>query len=57
MRTHRNSLPDAFLTEELDKVSGRACYSQQVLREFGWIAEGSGPGIDDGWPVSGYTLR
>ena len=57
---HPNVLARAVLllaTEELDKVSGRVCYSQQVLREFGWIAEGSGPGIDDGWPVSGYTLR
>ena len=57
---HPNVLARAVLllaTEALDKVSGRVCYSQQVLREFGWIAEGSGPGIDDGWPVSGFTLR
>jgi NAD(P)-dependent dehydrogenase (short-subunit alcohol dehydrogenase family) len=40
-------------TEPLDKATGRVTYSQQVLREFGWIDDGHGLGIDiDG---SGYS--
>jgi len=31
-------------TEPLDKVSGRVTYSQQILSEFGWIAEAKGIG-------------
>ncbi|MYK35202.1 MAG: hypothetical protein F4045_08905 [Chloroflexi bacterium] len=57
---HPNVLAQAVLllaTEPLDAVSGRVCYSQQLLREFGWIEGGSGPGIDDDHPVSGFTLR
>ena len=57
---HSNVLARAVLllaTEPLDAVSGRVCYSQQLLREFGWIDGGSGPGIDDDWPVSGFSLR
>lgn len=42
-------------TEPLDRVSGRVGYSQQLLKEFGWIADGSGPGIDASWPVSGFS--
>jgi citronellol/citronellal dehydrogenase len=33
-------------TEPLDKVTGRVTYSQAVLKEFGWITEGKGVGID-----------
>ena len=40
-------------TEPLDKVTGRVTYSQQILKEFGWIAEGKGTGIDH--PGSGYS--
>lgn len=55
---HPNVLARAVLllsTEPIDEVSGRVCYSQQVLKEFGWTEEGRGPGIDEGWPVSGYS--
>ncbi len=40
-------------TEPLDKVTGRVTYSQAILKEFGWIREGRGTGIDR--PGSGYT--
>jgi len=33
-------------TEPLDRVTGRVTYSQQVLKEFGWIDEARGIGID-----------
>ncbi len=33
-------------TEPLDKVTGRVTYSQEILKEFGWISEGHGLGID-----------
>ncbi len=33
-------------TESFDKVTGRVTYSQQILKEFGWIEEGRGFGID-----------
>jgi len=40
-------------TEPLDKVSGRVTYSQLILKEFGWIEEGKGRGIDS--RGSGYS--
>ena len=40
-------------TEPLDKVTGRVTYSQQILREFGWISAGKGTGIDRAG--SGYS--
>jgi NAD(P)-dependent dehydrogenase (short-subunit alcohol dehydrogenase family) len=40
-------------TEPLDKVTGRVTYSQQVLKEFGWIEKGVGIGVD--FPGSGYS--
>lgn len=40
-------------TEPLDKVSGRVTYSQAILKEFGWITEGKGLGIER--PGSGYS--
>ena len=40
-------------TEPLDKVTGRVTYSQEILKEFGWIAEGHGLGIDR--PGSGFS--
>jgi NAD(P)-dependent dehydrogenase (short-subunit alcohol dehydrogenase family) len=40
-------------SEPLDRVTGRVCYSQQILREFGWIDGGRGTGIDT--TGSGYS--
>jgi NAD(P)-dependent dehydrogenase (short-subunit alcohol dehydrogenase family) len=40
-------------SEPLDRVTGRVCYSQQILREFGWIDGGRGTGIDS--IGSGYS--
>ena len=42
-------------TEPLDKVTGRVTYSQAILKEFGWIEEGRGAGIDS--PGSGFSQR
>jgi NAD(P)-dependent dehydrogenase (short-subunit alcohol dehydrogenase family) len=33
-------------SEPADKVNGRVTYSQQILKEFGWIDKGVGRGID-----------
>ena len=49
-------MTDAILllaTEPLDKVTGRVTYSQEILKEFGWIKEGKGVGIDR--PGTGYS--
>ena len=57
---HPNVMAQAVLllaTLPLDTMAGVVGYSQQLLKKFGWIEDGSGPGIDDGWPVSGFTLR
>ena len=43
-------------TEPLDKVTGRVTYSQQILKEFGWITEAKGIGVDPQRPGSGYSL-
>jgi NAD(P)-dependent dehydrogenase (short-subunit alcohol dehydrogenase family) len=54
---HPNLMARAALllaTEPLDKVTGRVTYSQQILREFGWIDEGKGTGFDR--QGSGYSL-
>lgn len=40
-------------TEPKEKVAGRVTYSQEILREFGWISDGKGTGIDT--PGSGYS--
>lgn len=40
-------------TEPLDRVTGRVTYSQEILKEFGWIPEGKGTGVDR--PGSGYS--
>ena len=32
-------------TEPAEKVSGRVTYSQQILKEFGWITEAKGRGV------------
>jgi NAD(P)-dependent dehydrogenase (short-subunit alcohol dehydrogenase family) len=41
-------------TEPLDRVTGRVTYSQEILKEFGWIDDGKGIGID--MKGSGYSL-
>src|SRR5687767_9382544 len=33
-------------TEPLDRVTGRVTYSQQILKEFGWITEARGRGVE-----------
>ncbi len=40
-------------TEPLETVSGCVTYSQAILKEFGWIDEGRGFGVDD--PGSGFS--
>ncbi len=42
-------------SEPCDKVSGRVTYSQLILKEFGWISEAKGIGVDPGRPGSGYS--
>jgi NAD(P)-dependent dehydrogenase (short-subunit alcohol dehydrogenase family) len=32
-------------SEPFDRVSGRVCYSQQILDEFGWITDAKGRGV------------
>ena len=40
-------------TESCERVSGRVTYSQQILREFGWIESARGRGVDS--RGSGYS--
>ncbi len=40
-------------TEPLDRVTGRVTYSQEILKEFGWIDKGVGTGIER--KGSGYS--
>ena len=40
-------------SEPAAKVNGRVTYSQQILKEFGWITEATGRGVDT--PGSGYS--
>jgi len=40
-------------SEPLDRVTGRVTYSQQILKEFGWIESGAGRGVDS--RGSGYS--
>jgi len=42
-------------TEPIDKVTGRVTYSQQILKEFGWIDEAKGTGVDQDRVGSGYS--
>jgi hypothetical protein len=44
-------------TEPLEKVAGRVAYSQEILKEFGWITEAKGRGVDPALPTSGYSRR
>jgi citronellol/citronellal dehydrogenase len=56
-----NAEPDTMMadaalllaTEPLDKVTGRVTYSQQILKEFGWITEARGVGVQR--TGSGYS--
>ncbi len=41
-------------TEPVDKVTGRVTYDQAILKEFGWIKEAKGTGVDS--KGSGYSL-
>lgn len=40
-------------SEPAAKVNGRVCYSQEILKEFGWIDNGVGRGVET--PGSGYS--
>lgn len=40
-------------TEPYEKISGRVTYSQQILKEYGWITDARGRGVDT--PGSGYS--
>ena len=42
-------------SEPLDDVTGRVTYSQQILKEYGWIDEAKGTGVLGGRPGSGYS--
>ena len=44
-----------LVTEPLDRVTGRVTYSQQILKEFGWITEAQGRGVDPERPGSGFS--
>jgi citronellol/citronellal dehydrogenase len=56
-----NAEPDSMMadaalllaSEPLDKVTGRVTYSQQILKEFGWIDEARGIGVQR--TGSGYS--
>jgi NAD(P)-dependent dehydrogenase (short-subunit alcohol dehydrogenase family) len=40
-------------SEPAERVNGRVTYSQQILKEFGWIEDGVGRGVDS--PGTGYS--
>ena len=40
-------------SEPAAKINGRVTYSQQILKEYGWIEHASGHGVDS--PGSGYS--
>ena len=42
-----------LVTEPIERVSGRVTYSQQILKEFGWIEEAHGTGTER--EGSGYS--
>ena len=42
-------------TEPMDKVTGRVTYSQEILKEFGWIKDGKGIGVEPAIKGSGYS--
>ena len=62
LQDSRGEFPDVMAraalllaSEPLDKVTGRVCYSQQILKEFGWISEAKGTGVDPNRPGSGFS--
>ena len=42
-------------TEPKEKVAGRVTYSQQILKEFGWMEDAVGIGVDPRMKGSGYS--
>ena len=42
-------------SEPLDDVTGRVTYSQQILKEYGWIEDARGTGTSAGREGSGYS--
>lgn len=44
-------------TEPLEKITGRVTYSQQILKEFGWIGQARGVGVDPAMPGTGFSQR
>jgi hypothetical protein len=40
-------------SEPAPKINGRVTYSQQILKEFGWIEQAQGRGVDTSG--SGYS--
>ena len=42
-------------TESQEKITGRVAYSQAILKEFGWVSEAHGTGVD--MPGSGFSLQ
>jgi NAD(P)-dependent dehydrogenase (short-subunit alcohol dehydrogenase family) len=42
-------------TAPLDEVTGRVCYSQQILKEYGLLEEAKGTGVDPQRPTSGFS--
>jgi citronellol/citronellal dehydrogenase len=40
-------------SEPLDRVTGRVTYSQQILKEFGWLTDAHGRGVQT--PGTGYS--
>ena len=42
-------------TEPIDKVTGRVTYSQLILKEFGWIVDAKGIGVDGVRTGTGYS--
>jgi NAD(P)-dependent dehydrogenase (short-subunit alcohol dehydrogenase family) len=44
-------------TQPLEQITGRVTYSQQILKEFGWIDRAHGVGVDPAMPGTGYSQR
>jgi len=44
-------------SEPLERVTGRVTYSQQILKEFGWIDQARGTGVDPAMRGTGYSER
>jgi len=42
-------------TEPLETITGRVTYSQEILKEFGWITEAKGRGVDPTIPTTSYS--